>query len=132
MDPPDAPPPAGACEAIRAADQVVIGPGSLYTSVLAALLPAEIRAALAATAAQRVYVCNLRPQEPETAGYDVERHLMALARHGVEVDVVLCDTSAGMEIGQARFPVRDELLAGSNRLVHDPSKLANHLAGLLA
>ena len=132
MDPADATPPPGACEAIMAADQVVIGPGSLYTSVLAALLPTAIREAIRQTEAQRVFVCNLRPQVPETEGYDVARHLRALACHGVEVDVVLCDTTAGMEIGDTRFPVRDEMLAGSNRLVHDPSKLASHLQGLIA
>ena len=132
MDPHDAPPPEAACEAILAADQIVIGPGSLYTSVLAALLPAGIREALRRTDAQRVFVCNLRPQVPETAGYDVEQHLLALGRHGVEVDTVLCDTSAGMALGETRFPVRDEMLAGSNRLVHDPTKLAVHLAGLIA
>ena len=132
MDPPDAPPPDAACDAILSADQVVIGPGSLYTSVLAALLPTGICEALRRTDAQRVFVCNLRPQVPETAGYDVEDHLAALERHGVEVDIVLCDTSAGMALGEPRFPVRDQMLAGSNRLVHDPSKLAEHLAGLIA
>ena len=54
--------------AILTADQVVIGPGSLYTSVLAATAVDEVRDALHDTSAQKVYVCNLRPQEPETAG----------------------------------------------------------------
>jgi len=67
----------------------VIGPGSLYTSVLAALAVPGIRAAVAASPAQVVYVCNLRPQVPETERYDVDAHLQALRDHGVEPDVVV-------------------------------------------
>ena len=58
-----------------------------------------IAEAVARCRGQRVYVCNLRPQQPETAGFDVAAHLDALARHGVPVDVVLCDTSLGMPLG---------------------------------
>ena len=132
LEPADARSPQDTITAILEADQVVLGPGSLYTSVLAAMLPEQIMAAFSATTAQRVFVCNLRPQEPETAGYDVADHLDALERHGISVDVVLCDSSSGMPLGDTRFPVRDEMLAGSNGLVHDPSKLAEQLAGLMA
>jgi uncharacterized cofD-like protein len=61
VDPPDAPVCAPALEAILAADQVVLGPGSLYTSVLAATAVPGIAEGLAATSARLVYVCNLRP-----------------------------------------------------------------------
>ncbi|HEX3946731.1 MAG TPA: uridine diphosphate-N-acetylglucosamine-binding protein YvcK, partial [Acidimicrobiales bacterium] len=91
--PGDCKPPAGALAALASADQVVIGPGSLYTSVLAAVAVTGIAGALAASSAQRVYVCNLRPELPETAGYDVGDHLAALREHGVEVDVVLWDSA---------------------------------------
>ncbi len=130
--PADAGPPPQATEAIARADQVVIGPGSLYTSVLAAAAVGAVAAALLATSAQRVYVCNLRPQVPETEGYDVAAHLAALSEHGVPVDVVLCDTSAGMELGQVGCPVVDTDLAGRNGLVHEPAKLASVLSDLLA
>jgi uncharacterized cofD-like protein len=129
--PSDAAPPPEVSIAVGAADQVVIGPGSLFTSVLAAAAVPEIAAALAATAALRVFVCNLHPQIPETAGYDVGRHVDALADHGVEVDVVLCDTSRGMPLGSARSQVVDRPLAGPNGLVHDPGRLASALADLL-
>ena len=66
--PGDARPPALAVERILAADQIVIGPGSLFTSVLAAAAVGGIAEAVARSRAQRVYVCNLRPQLPETAG----------------------------------------------------------------
>ena len=66
--PDDALPPPLAVERILEADQVVIGPGSLFTSVLAAVAVHGIAEAVAAAKAQVVYVCNLRPQLPETAG----------------------------------------------------------------
>ena len=78
--PPDAQPPPAALSAIAAADQVVIGPGSLFTSVLAAVVVPAITDALRQTGARKVYVANLRPQVPETAGYSVEDHVAALRR----------------------------------------------------
>jgi uncharacterized cofD-like protein len=130
--PDDARPPPLAVERILGADQVVIGPGSLFTSVLAAVAVQGIAEAIAAGHAQVVYVCNLRPQVPETQDYDVAAHLAALARHNVTVDVVVCDTIQGMAIGATDVPVRDVPLTGENRLVHSPAKLAQALAGLLA
>ena len=130
--PEDALAPPLALERIAEADQVVIGPGSLYTSVLAAVAVRGIAEAVASSKAPVVYVCNLRPQIPETEGYDVADHVAALARHGVTVDVVVCDTIPGMAIGEAVAPVLDVPLTGENRLVHSPAKLAQALAGLLA
>ncbi|MGH9045553.1 MAG: gluconeogenesis factor YvcK family protein [Acidimicrobiales bacterium] len=128
---PDASPPQEAVEAMSSADQIVIGPGSLYTSVLAAASVAEISRALAASTAQRVFVCNLRPQIPETEGYDVQAHVRALQLHGVSIDQVLCDTSAGMALGRLEVPVTDTFLMDPAGRVHDPGKLAGALAGLL-
>ena len=50
-------------------------------------------------------MCNLRPQIPETEGYDVAAHVAALARHDVAVDTVVCDTIQGMAIGEMDVPV---------------------------
>jgi uncharacterized cofD-like protein len=130
--PDDAQPPPLAVERILGAHQVVIGPGSLFTSVLAAVAVHGIAEAVAQSDAQVVYVCNLRPQVPETEGYDVAGHVAALARHNVSVDVVVCDTIQGMGIGATGVPVRDVPLTGENGLVHSPAKLAQALAGLLA
>jgi uncharacterized cofD-like protein len=130
--PEDAQPPPLAVERILQADQVIIGPGSLFTSVLAAVSVQGIAEAVASTKAQVVYVCNLRPQVPETAGYDVGAHVAALARHNVTVDVVVCDSIQGMAIGATEVPVRDVPLTGENDLVHSPARLAQTLAGLLA
>ncbi|MGH9300429.1 MAG: gluconeogenesis factor YvcK family protein [Acidimicrobiales bacterium] len=123
--------------AIMEADQVVLGPGSLYTSVLATATVPAIGAALALTRAQLVYVCNLDHQEAETAQLDVGDHVEALLEHGVEPDVVLCDTSA-MSLGHLdkmaheydfSYQVADLRLGGARS--HDPAKLARALSGLI-
>jgi len=123
--------PRAALEAIEQADQVVVGPGSLYTSVLAAAAVPDIATALRETSAQRVFVCNLRPEIPETLGYTVADHLNALISHGVEVDFVLWDPDGTMELGRPEMAVRAADLKGSNGLVHEPGKLARALQALL-
>jgi len=128
----DSRPPQLAVERILAADQIVIGPGSLFTSVLAAAAVGEIADAVARSPGQRVYVCNLRPQHPETAGFDVATHLEALSRHNVCVDVILCDTSRGMPLGNLGISALDIPLTDGNALVHSPVRLAHALASLLA
>ncbi|MBI1843817.1 MAG: uridine diphosphate-N-acetylglucosamine-binding protein YvcK [Actinobacteria bacterium] len=116
-------------EALTGADQIVIGPGSLFTSVLAAAIVPDVKAALAATSAQRVYVCNLLPQVPETSGFDVAAHVEALSAHGVVVDIVLCDLRS-MALGNPGLPVVERDLARPNGLAHDPHLLAKALAEL--
>jgi uncharacterized cofD-like protein len=134
LDPADVAAPPEALEAIAEADQVVIGPGSLYTSVLAALAVPELTKALGQSSARRVYVANLRPQRSETAGYDVAAHLAALADHGVEIDAVVADTSAISlgAIDTLGVRVITAGLAKANGLAHDPGRLAEVLAGLIA
>lgn len=82
---------AEALEAIAAADLVVIGPGSLYTSLLPPLLVPGIREALTATLAPRLFVCNVATQVGETEDYALSAHLSALDAHGVGelIDAVL-------------------------------------------
>jgi uncharacterized cofD-like protein len=130
--PKDAPAPQAAIEAIIEADQVVLGPGSLFTSVLAACVVPDIRQALSATHACRVYVANLREQQPETAGLDVAGLLDALRAHGVPVDVVVAD-SVGLAVGELAEGVslvRADL-AAPGFAEHDPKLLAAELAPLV-
>ncbi len=68
-----------AIQAIQEADYIVIGPGSLFTSILPNLLIPEIRDAIVRSAAPRVYVCNLMTQPGETEGYSVSDHIEAIA-----------------------------------------------------
>lgn len=129
LDPPGAVSPASLSRLIGEADQVVIGPGSLYTSVLAAMLPGDLRAALACTAAQRVYVCNLEPEAGETLGYDVAAHVAALRSHGVEIDIVVVDDTSSMPHGEVAAGVVAADVAGADG-GHDSGKLATVLASL--
>lgn len=116
--------------AIAAADLVVLGPGSLYTSVLAATAVTAVTEAIAAAPGHLVYVCNLRPQEGETAGYGVADHVAALGRHGLRPDTVLYDPA---EIGSAEgvpgaVAVR---LAAADTNVHDPVLLESAVRSVL-
>lgn len=122
--------PPAALEALAGADQVVIGPGSLFTSVLAAVAVPAVREALGRTPARKVYVCNLRTQAPETSGYDVARHVAALAAHGVDVDVVLCDPRR-LPVGSPAATVVARELCDHLGNGHDPLRLAAALADLV-
>jgi len=81
LEPDDVPAYPEAVRAILEADLIVLGPGSLYTSLLPNLLVREIAQAVAASRALRVYVCNVATQRGETDGYSVEDHVAALERH---------------------------------------------------
>jgi uncharacterized cofD-like protein len=119
-----------AVEAIASADQIVLGPGSLFTSVLAATGVPGIHDALTAAPGPLVYVCNLRPQHPETEGFGVAEHVEALRRHGIEPDVVLYDPNA---IGSAEgVPGAVAAPLGDHPArVHDPSLLGRALRNLV-
>ncbi len=99
-----------ALEAVAGAYVVVIGPGSLYTSVLPNLLVAGVADALRSANACRVYVCNVANMRGETGGLDAADHVEALIEHGLDgaLDVAIvhrsacapaavCDDSQGVE-----------------------------------
>ena len=69
-----------AVEALREADFIIIGPGSLYTSVIPNLLVREIADAIAISQVPRIYVCNIMTQPGETDGYSVADHIRAIDR----------------------------------------------------
>ena len=96
-----------AVAAIARADLVVLGPGSLYTSVIPNALVPQVREALERTRAWVVYVCNVMTEPGETDGYTAADHLDALQRHGLAgmIDAVLVNDA----------PVSDELLASYER-----------------
>lgn len=131
---------AGACPQavamIAAADLVVLGPGSLFTSVLAALCVTGIRDAVAATPGRVVQVANLHPQVPETEGLDGTDHLTAVLDHGVRVDTLLYQGNGTLEVDEAAVrsrgvePVAADL-ASDQGTGHEPARLANALRALL-
>jgi uncharacterized cofD-like protein len=121
----------GVVEAIAAADQVILGPGSLFTSVLAVAVVPSIRAALAERSDGVVFVCNLKPSK-ETVGFDVAAHLRALLDHGVRPQVALVDP-AGIALGDVPRAVRvvTAPLARPNGWSHDIASLSRRLEALL-
>ncbi|HEY2461733.1 MAG TPA: YvcK family protein [Candidatus Acidoferrum sp.] len=72
---------AKAVEAINEADLILLGPGSLYTSILPNLLIPEIAGAIARAKAPRVYIANLMTQPGETSGYALADHIRAIQKH---------------------------------------------------
>lgn len=127
--PPDAAVPEEALEAIAGADQVILGPGSLYTSVLAVAAVPGIRAALEARASGRVYVCNLRPQPPETAGFGEAEHLKAVLDHAIPVDVMVSGSAEGPDVIEGIRVMRADV-ARPDGGGHDPRRLAALLSRL--
>ncbi|PAX60446.1 gluconeogenesis factor YvcK family protein [Brunnivagina elsteri] len=67
-----------AIKAIQEADYIIMGPGSLYTSVIPNLIVPQIADAIAATDAPRIYICNIMTQPGETEGYSVAEHIQAI------------------------------------------------------
>ena len=96
LDPSEPPGCPEAVDAVRAADWVVLGPGSWFTSVLTHLFVPELRAALEDTSARLLVTLNLAPQAGETEGFSPEEHLEVLLAHapGLSLDVVLTDAAA--------------------------------------
>jgi len=90
-----------ALAAIQQADLIVLGPGSLYTSVIPHLLVPEILAALQARRAPLVWVANVDEQEGETEGMDLDAHLAALEAHGASglIDGILATSASSRRAG---------------------------------
>lgn len=140
LEPPNAVAHPEAVEAIMTSDQVILGPGSLFTSLIATLLVPGIRKALQETSAKRIFVCNARMQKGETQGLPAAQHVEALMAHAgahcvdalvvqmpeIPTDGVVVEDSAleflGLEV--VRADVADA------RGVHDPTKLAAALRSL--
>jgi uncharacterized cofD-like protein len=130
-----------AVAAVRAADWVVLGPGSWFTSVLPHLLVPELREALSTTGARVLVNLNLTAQPGETTGFSPEQHLEVLGAHAPELklDMVLADERSVPDPGTLRSVAAafgaDLLLAdvaaadGSPR--HDPARLAEAFATLM-
>jgi uncharacterized cofD-like protein len=116
--------PIAAVESIERADVALIGPGSLFTSVLAACVVPGITQALAGTRAKRIYVANLHAEIPETEGYRLQDHVDALQRHGVYVDLVLVDERSPYVDDPCGVEVRVRDLSDRRGLVHDVQKLS--------
>lgn len=136
-----------AVRAIEDADMVIIGPGSLFTSLVPNLLIPDIATALADSPAFKLYVCNVAEEPAQTEGYSVIDHLNIVRHYGgnKSVDAVVANnnipnapTPAGLEFIRANNPWDDEVLLveadvidetdESSTARHDPVKLSNAVA----
>ena len=147
--PADVPAHPDAIRAIDEAEQVLLAPGSLFTSLLPVLVVPEIRAAIERTPARVVQIANLAPQIPETEGLDLVDHLRAVQEHGARVDVVVAASDGHLAadvrsleqcgvgvtlaaVARTGGGTRDGADAGGAVWAHDPARLALVLSDLLA
>lgn len=134
-----------ALDAIARADQIVLGPGSLFTSVVAVLLVGGMVDAINDAPGRLIYVCNLITQDGETLGMAAPAHLSALTnRTGVRFpDVVLANEGEidvppphdflrldPDEVAPAALVAADLVARDTEWPQHDPHRLATVLSGL--
>ncbi len=156
LKPAHVPPLQDVVEAIRDADLIVLGPGSLYTSVIPNLLVEGVVDAIRQSPALKVYVCNVMTQHGETRGFRASDHVRVLleqggpgifdyvlvntrrpqnqallARYSSEgAEPVVADVDAIREMGLR--VVAEDLISEEELVRHDPRKLATALLQLLA
>jgi uncharacterized cofD-like protein len=130
-----------ALEAIRAADWVILGPGSWYTSVLPHLLVPDLRGALSDAPARRCVTLNLAPQRGETDGFSSSTYLEVLALHApdLQIDVVLADAAGAADKAMLEETVEGlgaelviaDIAATDGSPRHDAERLAAAYAGIM-
>lgn len=146
LQPDDAPAYPDSIRAILEADLIVLGPGSLYTSLLPNLLVRDLTQAIQASRALKVYVCNTATQPGETEGYSVLEHVTAIERHTQPAlfPIVLANhRQTGTLLPRLQWVRLDPPVNGRRRMLttdlvdeahpwrHDSDKLARALLGFL-
>lgn len=108
LEPADCPPVEDAMRCLRQADIILLGPGSLYTSIIPNLLVPGVADAIATSRALVVYLCNIMTQPGETVGYGIADHVRALATHapGLPLSCVLANRTPVPDVTLQRY--RDE------------------------
>jgi uncharacterized cofD-like protein len=93
-----------AVKALQQAEMIVLGPGSLYSSVIPSFLPKGIQAAIQRSPAKLVYIVNIMSEQGETEGMDAYDHFQAIEQHlGRRPNVVLVNTACIPESLLARY-----------------------------
>lgn len=143
LHPENAPANPDAVKAIKKADVILIGPGSLYTSVIPNFLLHQISQAVAGSQARKIFVCNVSTERGETESYTVADHIKALVDHTHEnlFDICLVNSKIILKTGGKRLGevknistdqkkisrykiVAKDLIDETNPLYHDSKKLA--------
>lgn len=147
LTPRDAEASPAAVAAIREADAIIIGPGSLYTSILPNLLIGGLAEAVRGARCPKIFVCNVATQHMETDGMGAGAHLAALDRHGgiVPTHFVMNGNTALRNPAHQQqaiapetppreskvVPVIEDLIDESSGIRHDPAKLARVILSLV-
>lgn len=154
IEPQDPEPPSDAVEALLEADAIVLGPGSLYTSVLPNLLVKGIAEAIRKSDAIKIYVCNVMTQHGETAGFSAADHVGVILEHagaGVMEHCIVNTqtvpmTSYNKYAEENAFPVvpdtvaiekmginvvRERMISETDLVRHDPQKLSRAIIKLI-
>jgi len=155
LEPADAVPTQGALAAIRDADVIVLGPGSLYTSIIPNLLVQGLAEAVVHAKALKIYVCNVMTQFRETAGFKASDHVRTLVAHTnpgiLHVSIVntrpVPDSLLEKYRKEHAFPVEsdverlralgyqvvaEEVISTENYVRHNSDKLAKLIIDLVA
>lgn len=135
-------------EAIAQADLIIMGPGSLYTSIIPNFLVDGISEAVAASNALKIYVMNIMTQDGETEGYTGADHVQALLKHAAPNIIDVCIANCAELSESVLKPYREEgvgpmlldraaiedmgiqvreyaMASGTRYIRHDPDRLAN-------
>lgn len=154
LDPVECKPIPEAIQAIQEADVIILGPGSLYTSIIPNLLVKEIAEAIRNSLGIKVYICNAMTQVGETEGYAASEHVQALIEHAGDgiVDIAVVNTGKIPEDILERYeeegaqpviadldqinalgikPVGIDIVFKSNVIRHDATKLATLIDDLI-
>jgi uncharacterized cofD-like protein len=120
LEPEDPVPAPGVIDALQTADAIVIGPGSLYTSIIPNLLVGRVADAVQSSRAIKIYICNLMTQAGETDGYSAADHLRALLEYlpspsgKGSIDVCVLNSSiVGSGVAQRYLQLGSEIVAGT-------------------
>ncbi|HCB92325.1 MAG TPA: hypothetical protein DEP57_00690 [Selenomonas sp.] len=144
----------GALDAIRNADAIILGPGSLYTSIMPNLLVEGVAETLRKSKAIKIYICNVMTQEGETDGYTASMHAKAILDHAGKgtIDYMLVNSAPISEEMQAYYAkkgaypvvvdeeainalgigfVRSDIINETDLIRHDPVKLCNSIMRMI-
>jgi uncharacterized cofD-like protein len=153
FDPPYAAPLDEVVQAIREADAIVLGPGSLFTSILPNFLVDRIAREVSSSQAVKMYVCNVMTQPGETDGMSAAEHVEALLENSgarvcdyvivndeppsklleayAEEGQIFVQPDAERILGLGLTPIKDNVISETVTVRHDPEKLAQVVIGVI-
>lgn len=134
--PPDAPACADALAAIGGADQIVLAPGSLFTSIVPVLCVAGVADALRSSGGRVVHVGNLQAETPETSGITGTEQVEILLAQGARIDVTVVARGGDLAVDTAALSrrgvdAREAVVSAPGARVHDPAALGEVLRDLV-